>query len=245
MADGEEVEHRGGGIARGNRQRVGELDDRAQGHGQIDHGLGVVLALGGVGVQDVLAGGAGQHAGELPAQVGGIAHARVPALAHPHRHQVGGIAGDQLAALAEGPCHAAVVGEDAAADVGQIVRVRDVVLEHLGNPLLGGDHRFVLVIVEHELPAAHRVGQADGDVGALGIGAEEDIRGAQRVVVDVHHEPTGRGGVALEAHAHALAGRGLAALAAHQVLRGKSALCFGAVGGGDARDGGDADRRPR
>ena len=99
--------------------------------------------------------------------------------------------------------------------------------QRVGHLLVG------LVVEDHELEAADAVRQPDGHERADRVGAEVGVRRAQRVVPDVDDQEPGGRGLALERHAHRLAGDAAAAVAADEIPRPDGRL--GAVGECDGR----------
>ena len=190
--------------------------DAAHRDGHVDHRLGVVPAFGVVGVQQGVVGDPAEHGGELPGQVGGIPDAGVVALALPDRHQVRGVPGDQHVTLAERPGDPGVQGVDALPDEVQTGRVRHVPGEQLVDEQRVGDLLVGLVVEDHELEAADAVRQPDGHERPDRVGPEVGVRRAQRVVPHVDDQEPGRRGLALERHAHRLAGDAAAAVAARR-----------------------------
>ncbi|MCY1222980.1 hypothetical protein D9M72_350890 [compost metagenome] len=179
-------------------------------------------ALGGVGVEQRIAGLALDHHRQLPAQVAGVADAAVVALALPHRHDVRGIARQQHAAGAEVARQACVVGVDALADVVDLVRIGDDLADQRRHVLRARQVFLGLAGHDHELEAADAVRQRGRHIGPLGVAVHVDVRRADRVVAHVYHDPLVGLGTAFERQVER---------ASHQAV---AAVCTDHVGGADA-----------
>ena len=180
-----------------------------------------------VGVQQRVAGLAGDDGGELPPEVGGVADATVVALALPHRHQMCGIACQHQAPLAERARDARMMGVYAMPDHVDPIGMRNPLCEHASDEggIVG---EFVgLVVVNQELEAPDTVGDGDRHVRPLGVGSDLTVRVAQRIVGDVDHEPAGRRRRPIERHAHQSAGGAASAVAADDVAGTHRILAVG------------------
>ena len=83
----------------------------------------------------------------------------------------------------------------------------------------------VLTRKQHELPAAQAVGQAQADVGSLGLAVQGGVGRIQRVLVALDDDPLARVGLAVERDAQqALAHRAAAAVGAHDEAGAHRAL---------------------
>ena len=90
------ADRRGHGLVPGGRLGgVGDADDLAQLHGELDAGAHLGPAFGLVGVEQLIGGPAGEHQVELPGQVGGVPDTGAHALPGEGRHLVGGVTGQE------------------------------------------------------------------------------------------------------------------------------------------------------
>ena len=141
VLQGAGLEPRGGGGAHGLADAVaadrGGQGDPAGGGGLVlpaghrpadpdgffHQGCGVRAAFAVVGVEQVFPGPAGEHVGELPGQVVGVAQPARQALADERRGEVGGVAEQEDPPAAEAGCHLGAEGVGRAADDLQAVQV--------------------------------------------------------------------------------------------------------------------------
>ncbi|MCY1410179.1 hypothetical protein D9M71_255440 [compost metagenome] len=87
-------------VARGGFLRVGDADDAAEFHGELDVMLGVLAALAGVAVEYFFAHDPGEDGVQTPAQGHRIPQSGAHAFAGEGRHQVSRVARDQAATVA-------------------------------------------------------------------------------------------------------------------------------------------------
>ena len=200
-------------IAQQRAQRVDHRHEVLHADAFARHRRGVRAALALVAVEQRGARLAAQHRVELPAQVVGIAHAGVHALADELRRHVRGVAGQQHAAVAPALGHQRVEGVDQRAQDLELVDV-DVlrqVVAHRVRVL----HVFArLPRHQHELEAvvAVRLHAAHGRAGR--VADEVEVRQVAQAVgrvlgLDVDHQPgvgevlAGHGDAELRTHAAA------------------------------------------
>ncbi|MDT4829203.1 hypothetical protein FQZ97_626180 [compost metagenome] len=184
---------------------------------QVDHRLGVVAALLLVAVQQFLARQALDYQSQFPGEVAGIAHAAVVTLALPHRHDVGGVPGENDTFDAELASQASVVGIDALADQFDAVRVRQHLGQQLAHVLRPAQLLFGLTGHHHEFESAHAVWQCCRDIGTYRVAAQVDVGRGQWIVGDVDDDPLVGRGLALKGNAQGTTDKAVAAVASDRV----------------------------
>ena len=202
----------------------------------VDQALGFGQALLGVAAQQAGVGTALQHVHQLPAQVEGVLHRDVHALAGLGRMGVAGVAGGEHARVAVRALgHVVKLVGDAVADVvdrppddllhvqrigfDDAVGGRDHVV--LGELLAGGLFAF-LELVEFHVHAEHIAAFARQDQHIAFVRRRDQalLPHVREVGVgeDVHHAPGLVGGVAMQFTADGLAHRRVRAVAAHHIV---------------------------
>src|SRR5271165_1196681 len=88
-------------VALGADFGIGNADNLAERYGVADDGFNMRLSLWGIGVKQLGRRQSRQHEVELPGQVLRVANTRACALAEERRHEVGGVAHEQNAVVAE------------------------------------------------------------------------------------------------------------------------------------------------
>src|SRR5699024_1131529 len=136
----------------------------------------MVTTFNRIGVQQVGTGVAIDYCLEFPRQICCVAVARVESLAHPNRHKMGSISGNEYALFAEIFSDAAVVRKHTAANdielgIGRKVFVKEAFDESIVFHALAW-----FVVEKHEFEASNAVRQADRNVGTGWVCSEIDIR---------------------------------------------------------------------
>ena len=139
--------------------------------GLFHQGRGVRAAFAVVGVEQVLPGPAGEHVGELPGQVVGVAQPARQALADERRGEVGGVTQQEDPPAAEAGCHLGAEGVGRAADDLQAVQVAapGPGPQQLAEGGRGDQVGFVLAVAQPELPAVPVAGDLHEGGGAGGV----------------------------------------------------------------------------
>ena len=136
--------------------------------GLFHQGRGVRAAFAVVAVEQVLPGPAGEHVGELPGQVVGVAQPGRQALADERRGEVGGVTEQEDPPAAEAGCHLGAEGVGRAADDLQAVQVAapGPRAQQGAEGGRGDQVGFVLAVAQPELPAVPVAGDLHEGGGA-------------------------------------------------------------------------------
>ncbi len=209
-------------VARAGLGLIQLADDLAEGLGAGDHRGHMRPALGLIAVQQRLAVAAAQHMGELPRQVGGVAHPGAQALPKEGRCLVRGVAGNQHTALTPASADHRVEPVDGAAPEVEIVGVGKI-LQHLAQVVRALERGEILIRQDLDFPPfqVSRSYHQRAGAGRTAIlpALRRDIRLTQLQPVD-HHPPF----VEFEVdplQPQRSADRAAGAVAAHQIGAGR------------------------
>ncbi len=131
---------------------VGLLQHRAEAHGEIDESADMRQPLAFIGVEQRVGCTVLDDRGELPGEVGGVAHAGTHALAEERRRLVAGIARQQQAALAPAFLHHRMEGVDGGAFQPRVVRAEPA-RHHRPEDVGVGQPCRIVARHQHDLPA--------------------------------------------------------------------------------------------